>query len=462
MLNGARWKWLFAALVVAAGAACSGASHSNVATPTPTADAFANDTGYAARAAPPGAGIVRAGYKTLAVDLTSGDVRELVTAPSTVEAYHSRILFVESPDGTRLAYTCGSGVAATPTAVAGGSGHVTGDLCIWTAKGALTPPVAVAADLPNPGLLSPDAWSPDGSKLVVRDQLLIGPAEPPVQSYLLDLKTLRATRLLGGMQVSHAAWSPDSRRVAFANAAGLFVVDLESGTSVNVAAAPLAEAPDYGVGELAWSPNGSSIAFTLTAAGHLASAMYVASADDASVRKIGTGGKDLRWSPDGQWIARAIDPRAIGSAGASGCGISRPCFELHVVRADGSEDRAVAEGMIDAGAPAWSPDSTRLAFRGLSSTQFASDGYERVFVTDAVGGGSPRQIGGDVRATAAPNITWSDDGKHVFFIGYPPEVGPYVCGRGGCADGDLFMTDASGSGTPRQLYPDAVQKIRRG
>ena len=184
MLIHGRGAWLFAALAVAvmAAGACSGSSHPQAPMASPTVDEADSGTGYAGAATPPGTAIARSGYKTLAVDLSSGDVRELVTAPDTVTAYYSPFFFVASPNGTRLAYACANGVAATPTAVPGGSDQVIGDLCIWTKKGASTPPAASAADLLNPGLLSPDAWSPDGSKLVMRDQLLVGPGDPPVQA----------------------------------------------------------------------------------------------------------------------------------------------------------------------------------------------------------------------------------------------------------------------------------------
>jgi Tol biopolymer transport system component len=399
---------------------------------------------------------VRSSYKTLSVDLASGEVAQLIAGPTTVAAYQSPLLFVESPDGTRLAYACGWGDAATPTPSPPGSHPIVGDLCIWGPEGQIGPPAAAGANVANPGLLAPDAWSPEGRRLILRDQLLIGPPEPPTQSYLLELDTGKTTRLLGGMQVGHAQWSRDSEQVAFANELGLFVVDLATGTSVNVAESVLADEPDYGVGDFAWAPDGSSIAFTLVAAGHVDSPLYVASADGASARKIGTGAEKLRWSPDGQWIALARR-----GEGTDTCKSGAQCSVVHVVRADGSEDRAITPSMADASAPVWSPDSARVAFRGSKSLEVGSDGFDRVYVTDVTAGGQAKAVSGDVWATASPDITWSEDGERLVFIGYPAGTGATACGRGGCADGDLFMVEADGSEAPRQLYVDGVHRILR-
>ena len=74
--------------------------------------------------------------------------------------------------------------------------------------------------------------------------------------------------------------------------------------------------------------------------------LFTIGADGRGLRRVGdddTGELDPAWSPDGRRIAYVKD-------GA-----------VHVMRADGSADRALTRGRKDA-APAWSPDGRRLTF----------------------------------------------------------------------------------------------------
>jgi len=103
--------------------------------------------------------------------------------------------------------------------------------------------------------------------------------------------------------------------------------------------------------------------------------LWVVSVADASARRLTNGPHDSSpsVSPDGQRVA-------FLRAGESG----PP--QLHVVRLDGGEPRALTDQPLGAGAPAWSPDGRRLAWSarvpepGRYGTE---DGDDRTFEPDA-------------------------------------------------------------------------------
>jgi Tol biopolymer transport system component len=385
--------------------------------------------------------VARSGYKTITIDTRSGDARELASAPQTVPAYSSRYVFVASPDGTRSAYACADDGSS------GDAGDLP-DLCIASTDGGPATPVVSWRDLAGAGPhspLRPGSWSGDGRKLTFTEQFAGGNLAAPAAGYILDLSTSRTIRV-PALDLRAGRWSPDGSMLAVTGARGLLIVNADTGLVTNLTARLPGSIPDFRIDEFTWSPDGSVIAFTRVQEGHLIRPLYVATADGATLRQIGVGGTGLAWSPDGRWIARAVDPHAIQNH-ADPC-TSAPCRRLFVIRADGSEDRALAEGSADASVPVWSPDGRSIAFAGLGG----------LFVT-SVDGGKPRRISGDTSIAGTPLIAWTEDGREIAYTAYTEEAAPFACGQGGCADGYLFVADAAGKAPPRQLYDAPVSAI---
>jgi hypothetical protein len=138
--------------------------------------------------------------------------------------------------------------------------------------------------------------------------------------------------------VTSLAWSPDGSRVAFtvdeiggrSAYMGLHIVDLASGKDIHIpglAAAHSTEVQSSG---------------TLTG--------LVAQA----TRRLGCGWpEEVAWSPDSRSLAYAC-PTGLGTTPAPS--------RIFVIRADGSGRRLLPTGVSTALWPAWSPDGTQIAF----------------------------------------------------------------------------------------------------
>jgi dipeptidyl aminopeptidase/acylaminoacyl peptidase len=136
--------------------------------------------------------------------------------------------------------------------------------------------------------------------------------------------------------------------------------------------------------DLAWSPDGSRIAYVTRWT------IYVVGADGSALRRLETGteGHDRSptWSPDGTRIAYAAEV-----AGEQ---------RVYALRLADGRRTLVAR---DASFPAWSPDGTTIAYRGCGGVRLATpDGSD---VTP--GSGGCRHIGVD----GAP--VWSPDGRRI-------------------------------------------------
>lgn len=185
------------------------------------------------------------------------------------------------------------------------------------------------------------SWSPDG-RWVAFSRAEPDPNAPPPSVNIVSADGSGRKELsLGAMP----DWSPDSGRIAFVSEAGgdgtgkISVMRSDGSGTRQFADTPTSDS------EPRWSPDGRRIA--VSAYGEISN-------DDIAVIDVRSGRfrrlthvsgyeHSPAWSPDGRRIAYVKD-------GA-----------IHVMRADGSGNRALTRGRKDT-APAWSPDGRRLSW----------------------------------------------------------------------------------------------------
>ncbi|MFZ5916959.1 MAG: hypothetical protein ACOYZ7_08510 [Chloroflexota bacterium] len=240
-------------------------------------------------------------------------------------------------------------------------------------------------------------------------------------------------------RIESIAWSPDRTRLALAmyDGAGtwIYLLDIQAATQGDGSALRRISPPAEGLqtpiadADPAWSPDGSRIAFASKRSQDSASAILVMNADGSNLRRVSFEpgwsqmctshivpnclqtlfGGDTRpaWSPDGSQIAyvgeRRGDDRLRQDGSVKDGGI---WSEVHVVNADGSEDRALVAVEPGIGGPLlWTPDGRRILFSETGRIGlFAIDlnGSNSTLFVDNVYGSAPR---------------WSPDGQYLAFEG---------------------------------------------
>ena len=161
------------------------------------------------------------------------------------------------------------------------------------------------------------------------------------------------------MDVETLAWSPNGSRIAYAGAGNVYIVPLDGG-----APTLLAEGS-----EPRWSPDGSHVAVTVQ------DGISVVAADGSNAIRIANG-DEAAWSPDGLRIVTNVEEASSGGYHE----------ELWVAAADGSgvainilPPGCCSNGIVD-DTLTWSPDGTRIAFEDGSEDRW------RVVNADGTGG----------------------------------------------------------------------------
>ncbi len=134
-------------------------------------------------------------------------------------------------------------------------------------------------------------WSPDGLKIAYsayNEQKGSNSAD----IYVLDLKTGTSVNLTGTPDIGDmdAAWSPDGKKIAFCSGVIRQGYHVRVMNADGTGAADLYDLSDYPAGFTSWAPDGKTILFT----------------DRQSIYSIGAEGKDLKTILDGKNTYRDV------------------------------------------------------------------------------------------------------------------------------------------------------------
>jgi WD40 repeat protein len=198
------------------------------------------------------------------------------------------------------------------------------------------------------------------------------------------------------------AWSPDGSEVAYVFAGHLWILDVATGQSRDVAFCG-----SCGGGGPSWSPDGSTIAVSGGPNGSTIDLFDVATGARSTLQPLEAPGRivSLAWSPDGDRIA-FID-------------FGAPVRKLYTVRIDGSDLRAIAEDALFS--VTWSPDGSSLAYLVSPDWEAGCIGRAcpiRVMVVGA-DGSAARMLFSPGRYhyfNFVPGLAWSPDGTQLALV----------------------------------------------
>ena len=319
-----------------------------------------------------------------------------------------------------------SGFMRIPAAVA----------CLTALLSTATPAQEAAAKQKAQAEAPPDARSKDGKKL---------------------FSAADAVRIA---RVSSPRVSPDGTRVAYLVAENRPEKDQPGKYVTHVwvvpAAGPPAAARQYtreekSASNLAWSPDGQLLAFTMEAGDEKDSKpqvwfIYVNGGEPWQVTKHKSGVRGFQFSPDGNTLLlTAIAPPTDEEEKRKkdkddAVVVDHDLKPAHLWTWDVAtgEEKQVTKGDFSTSDPRWSPDGRRITFTSRPSPLEDDSSRESVWVLDLAAGTKLPVSSYDGGSSAA---RWSPDGKQIAFLGQPEPFLRKV---------DLFVVDALGA-EPRKL-----------
>jgi len=308
--------------------------------------------------------------------------REAAMGPDTlVAAQEVRARTEAAPRPTRGA-AAPAAASATPVAKPGKRPKSFAE--DWSAEGSVAPPTTMAnppADLmPAPARFSP---APLGAGFTRLDVDVIG-GLPWVDFFW------------GGIDLS-----PDGREVAFAwNRTGayeLYSVPLAGDRIIQLTGADTRSVWPR------WSPDGSQVAFLRDANGNEQFAIWLVDRDGEHERKLtsddGAMYRDLAWSPDGRSIA------CVTNAGGKR-------FAVELVDSASGARRPIGGGAFEDARPAFSPDGKWIVFESWRVGQRVD---ADLYLVPASGGEAARLETRVGKRGDSQYASWSPDGRTIAF-----------------------------------------------
>jgi TolB protein len=251
-------------------------------------------------------------------------------------------------------------------------------------------------------------WSPDGMQIAFSSERT-GNFEVYVMA--ADGSQSRNVTRFGGDDFLND-WSPDGRSLLFssfrAGNSDIYRVGIDGGETTALTTSLESE------GDAVFSPNSSHIAFIR---GYPSGQLMLMHSDGSHVvtlvdeLDVSTDvGGDLAWSPDGTQIAFIAETAMIRGAIPS---------EIYVINADGTDLRQLTDnGNVNLG-PVWSPDGTQIAFWGYAPGAFDPGNDDEqateVYVMDA-SGENIRNLTQSSGLDSQP--AWSPDGSLIAFSSF--------------------------------------------
>lgn len=168
------------------------------------------------------------------------------------------------------------------------------------------------------------------------------------------------------------------------------------------------------VAQIAWSPDGSRIAYLDAIPAERG--IYVADPDGSDPVKLTDGANDAwpSWSPDGSKIvfsSSADDPTLpTCEPGAD----FRCPTDVYVVDADGTDLTRLTDDAAPEYQPAWSPNGDRIAF--VRSSGGTAGEAPLIFTMDVDGSDVRQASSGEGGSDFSPS--WSPDGSRIAFVGF--------------------------------------------
>jgi dipeptidyl aminopeptidase/acylaminoacyl peptidase len=173
-------------------------------------------------------------------------------------------------------------------------------------------------------------------------------------------------------------------------------------------------------GGIAWSPDGRTIAFTMSVEDHEEWRIELPAKPEGAT-----------WTEAPRIVSR-LDYRQDGQGF-----IDEGHRQLFVVPAEGGTPRQLTDGPFNHGDPEWTPDGTRILFSGLRVEDADYQWRESEIYEIALSTGAIRALTDHRGPDQNPVV--SPDGRQIAFVGYDWTTDTYTASR-------LYLMNADGSG----------------